>query len=274
MAKLRYTKTRGKAGKASDKVASPAQVTQLVMEEAKRRGLSWFRPHHAAGMVGSFMQETGNFRRDVIGLSLRGDDGTAYGLMQWRGKRYKNLLNYAKKHGNAKSLKTQIAFAFEEAKAGSPYADFGSVKAFRQFPKTRNVAEAATAFVHAERPAGYDGNPVNAHDVKKRINHANKAVSSYSGSNGRDLGYTESTGGAGDYDTTQNSSSFDPFNPSLPSEMSSFGIQDGQTIPKERPQGLLGRFGLDKAIGDQSNNPFLNQREQGDDADTGRFQAF
>lgn len=181
MAELGFSKTQGKKGNGS-RAATPAQVTEMVMVEARKRGLNWFKPHMAAGMVGSFIQETGNFRNDVINFNVRGDNGSAHGLMQWRGKRYTNLLAYAKQsNANPADIRTQVSFAIEEGMPNSRFKDFGTVKAFRLFPQTKNVGESATAFVHAERPAGYDGNARNAHDVQKRINHASSAYNSYDG---------------------------------------------------------------------------------------------
>ena len=158
--------------------ATPDQVVELAMREAQRRGIEWFSPIHAGGMTGSFMQETGDFRSDVIDFRRRGDNGTAHGLMQWRGDRFKNLTRFARENGlEAKSLMTQLMFAFEEGDPNSKYADYGSVRAFREMSQATNSTDAAIAFIHAERPAGYDGNPRNAHDAKARANHANRALS-------------------------------------------------------------------------------------------------
>lgn len=293
----RYTQTRGQAGDARDKVASPAEVTAMVMAEAQRRGLNWFRPHHAAGMVGSFMQETGNFRRDVLDLQLRGDDGTAYGLMQWRGKRYQNLQSYAQeRNANVRDIRTQVSFAFEEGAPGSKYADFGSVKALRQFRSARNIRETATAFVHAERPAGYDGNPNNAHDVSRRINHASNAINQYGDGEGinvnagrdnphrldprgeaartnprvrdrpprpTDFMNPSQNFGMGNYsNTSQNNGSYDDLGQG---DYNSNGM-NGTGLPN--PERILtpDSFGLNDFIFDQSNNPFLNsQRSRSQD---------
>lgn len=173
-----------------NKVATPAQVIQMVMQEAKSRGLSWFQPHHAAGMVGSFMQETGDFREDVLNFSLKGDKGTAYGLMQWRGDRWRNLQKFASQKGmQLNDIRTQVAFAFEEGDPSSKFSDFGSVRSFKEFQSAKNSQETALAFVHAERSAGYDGNPSNAHDAGLRINHAQRALNDY-GSGGSLATYT------------------------------------------------------------------------------------
>lgn len=154
------------------------------MQEAKRRGLDWFQPHHAAGMAGSFMQETGDFREDVINFKVKGDKNTAHGLMQWRGDRWQNLQKFAKEN-NAPldNINTQISFAFEEMDPSSKLSDFGSVKAAKQMRTANNVKDSAIAFVHAERPAGYDGDPRRANDAGRRIEHATRAFSSVNSNN-------------------------------------------------------------------------------------------
>ena len=73
--KLQYSKTEGKANVKKGNYP-PSLVYQLVMQEAKRRGYSWFKQHHALAMMGSFVQETGNFRKDVIDFDIRGDGGS------------------------------------------------------------------------------------------------------------------------------------------------------------------------------------------------------
>lgn len=174
--KLAYTETKGTAD-AKKGNYPPSLVYQLVMNEAQRRGMSWFKQHHALAMMGSFIQETGNFRKDVIDFNVRGDGGTANGLMQWRGARASNLMEYAKRTGlPAQDIRAQVSFAFEEGTQGSPFADPGSVRAFREFPQAKGVEDATVSFIHAERPAGYSSdNAGGAHDAQKRVSHAMSA---------------------------------------------------------------------------------------------------
>lgn len=198
---LKYSATQGTARPEKGAAASTNQVYQMIMEEARRRGLTWFKPHHAMGMIGSFVQETGNFRKDVIDFDVRGDDGTAHGLMQWRGPRFENLKKFANQvKMDPRDLRAQISFAFEEGASKSPYADGGSQRAFAEMSRATDIAGAAVAFVHAERPAGYTSkNPAGAHDIDKRISHANKAA-----------GVADATGyrtAEGDYSFTSDSSS-------------------------------------------------------------------
>lgn len=220
MTNLKYTKTKGKSGNPKDKVADSSQVINLTLKEARKRGLTWFTKNDAAAMTGSFIQESGGFRRDVIELSLRGDDGTAYGLMQWRGNRYQNLLSYAKsKNMNPRSIVTQISFAFEEGSRGSKYQDFGSVKAFKQMSQTRSLEDKTTAFIHAERPAGYGSGKGDAslfaHDRGKRISHAQKALGMQPSSDYvEDNSLNNRLGVSTSYDSQEKTNAFDMQNPS------------------------------------------------------------
>jgi hypothetical protein len=176
---LKYTATQGQANEKKGNYPS-SLVYQIIMQEAQRRGYSWFKQHHALAMMGSFIQETGNFRKDVIDFDIRGDGGTAHGLMQWRGPRYNNLVEYSKRTGlPPQDIRAQVSFAFEEGSQGSPYADPGSVRAFREFPQAKGVQDASVSFIHAERPAGYSSdNPGAANDAQKRVSHAMNAGNS------------------------------------------------------------------------------------------------
>jgi hypothetical protein len=180
---LKYAKPQGTANPKKGNAATADQVFAIVMNEAQRRGYSWFKPHHALGMIGSFIQETGNFRKDVLDFDVRGDDGTAHGLMQWRNNpdgtgRFRNLMTFAKQRGaDPRDLRTQVSFAFEEGSSGSPFKDGGSIRAFSEMAKAQNLEQATIAFIHAERPAGYkSNNPGAAHDAAKRVSHAMKVA--------------------------------------------------------------------------------------------------
>lgn len=207
-------------------VASSAEVITLVMQEARRRGIRWFTEADAAAMVGSFRQETGTFRRDVIEFETRGDQGTAHGLMQWRGQRFTNLISFAKKNNiSAKDIRTQISFAFEEGMNGSTYADAGSVRAFREMQGSNTLADKATAFIHAERPAGYgrgNGNPAQfANDRSRRIQYAEQSIGEYTGGE-VDLEFLGIQGG---HQNINNNGDYDQ------SSLGQFGIRTNQNAP-------------------------------------------
>lgn len=231
------------------KVITPGQSIDLIMQEAKRRGLDWFQPHHAAGMAGSFMQETGDFREDVINFKVRGDKNTAYGLMQWRGDRWENLKEFSKEKGTAANdIRTQISFAFEEGDAGSKYSDFGSKKSFRQMQSARNSKDSAIAFVHAERPAGYDGNPLKAHDVHRRISHASRAVGGAGSAEPANLGNVASA--TGDFGVTDDDSPSSPLGGT--SETNNFSKE---TINRLKLAGFeISDFGLPDNIFDKGDD--------------------
>jgi hypothetical protein len=228
--KLQYAKSQGTANPKKGNAATPDQVFAIVMNEAQRRGYSWFKSHHALGMIGSFIQETGNFRKDVLDFDVRGDDGTAHGLMQWRNNpdgtgRFRNLMTFAKQRGaDPRDLRTQVAFAFEEGSAGSPFKDNGSIRAFSEMSQAKNLEQATIAFIHAERPAGYkSNNPGAAHDASKRVSHAMKVA----GVASRDgMGSNPST-----YEYNSNGSTYQPT------------YDEGRMgmYPQEAPAGAPGR---------------------------------
>lgn len=111
--------------------------------------------HVAAGMVGNFIQESGNFREDVIQGTRSGDNGTSFGIAQWHiGKgtdRWNPLIQYAKKTGrDHRTLEFQLDYALMEAKERGDYD---------KVLKARNSEEAANLFAkYYERPAIIDKN--------------------------------------------------------------------------------------------------------------------
>ncbi len=115
-------------------------------------------PHIAAGIVGNLEQESGNFRDDVIQGTKTGDYGTAFGIAQWRGKRWTGLHDWAKKTGqNPLTLDAQLGYVLKEAR------DRGDLQAMQG---TKSSAEAARVFaLKYERPKVVD---------QFRINYAQK----------------------------------------------------------------------------------------------------
>lgn len=72
-----------------------------------KKGLS---PHIAAGIVGNLMVESGGLNPTAVG-----DNGSAYGLAQWRLDRRKNLENFAKEKGkDISDFDTQLEFLWHE----------------------------------------------------------------------------------------------------------------------------------------------------------------
>lgn len=141
-----------------------------------------FSPTEAAGITGNLAVETGNFDPSVISFDRRGDNGTAYGMMQWRGDRFQNLLDFSREvNRDPRDWRTQLMFVRAEMMPGK-YADSGSRLAFQQLNRARNPVEAAAAFVHAERPAGYSrDNPQAAMHFSRRAREAAQVYGSSSG---------------------------------------------------------------------------------------------
>lgn len=135
-----------------------------------------FTPVQAAGITGNLVQETGNFNPDVISGKRRGDNGTAFGMMQWRHDRQRNFFNFAREiNRDPYDWRTQLMFIKAEMTPGK-YADQGAMTAYRQLQTARNPVEAAAAFVHAERPQGYSlRNPRAAHGFANRARAAQQA---------------------------------------------------------------------------------------------------
>lgn len=83
----------------------------------KTRGLT---DYQSAGIVANLIQESGNFRGDVISGHTTGDNNLkdkAYGIAQWRGARLKSLQNFAKQNDmDPFTLDAQLNFVEHEAK--------------------------------------------------------------------------------------------------------------------------------------------------------------
>ncbi len=90
---------------------------QYAYNYFKSRGL---QEHQAAGIVANLIQESGNFRDDVISGDVTGDNNLqdkAYGIAQWRGARKQGLIDFANKRNmNPFSLDAQLQYVEAEAK--------------------------------------------------------------------------------------------------------------------------------------------------------------
>jgi len=107
-----------------------------------------YSPHAAAGVAGNLMHESG-FNTHAVG-----DNGTAFGIAQWRGPRFKNLQRFAAQNGKDwRDFDTQVRFIDHEMRTGS---DPGAARAFAALRGARDPGEAASAFMnHYERPAAW-----------------------------------------------------------------------------------------------------------------------
>lgn len=120
-----------------------------------------FTPVQAAAFVGHGMQESS------FNTQASGDNGSAFGVMQWRGDRQTALRQFAAKSGrNVNDLKTQLDFAVSELKGSEKSAG-------DKFFASGNVQDAVTALMGYERPAGWTpGNPTAGHGYDNRLGYA------------------------------------------------------------------------------------------------------
>lgn len=123
-----------------------------------KKGLN---PIVAAGIVGNLQVESG-FADDVINFSRRGDNGSAYGLAQWRGERKENLMKFSGNRAN--TLEGQLDFLYHELTTNPAYK-------FEKINSAKSPSEAAKLFMDIyERP---NKNPKINH-IAKRMQVANE----------------------------------------------------------------------------------------------------
>jgi len=102
-----------------------------------------YSPAAAAGIVGNLVQESG------VNPNVRpGDNGSAFGVAQWRGDRYTGLQNYVAQHGGTNDLQTQLGYLdYELRNRYSP--------TYQRVIAAQSPREATAAFALGyERPAG------------------------------------------------------------------------------------------------------------------------
>lgn len=142
-------------------------------------------PTAAAGIVGNFMQESGT----QLNPTAVGDQGTAFGIGQWRGKRFANLRSFANQlRTDWKDRETQGLFALWEmgyeplTGLGVQGAGFGSERAAGQRVfNAETVEDAAFAMAGFERPRGWKGfgatDPKNIHGWDNRLKFSQQLAS-------------------------------------------------------------------------------------------------
>jgi len=138
------------------------------MADNRTAAFQWFlsqgySPAAAAGIVGNLVQESG------VNPNVRpGDNGSAFGVAQWRGDRYAALNNYVAAHGGNNDLSTQLGFLDYELRNR-----YGST--FNKLMAARDPREATAAFALGyERPAGAQtGVAENVDGWGNRLNAAN-----------------------------------------------------------------------------------------------------
>ena len=123
-----------------------------------------------AAMLGRNAVETGNFDPKVFSGKRRGDEGSAYGLGQWRGDRIGGVQNFANRiNSDISDPSVQAAALVNELKTRE-------TGAFRSLRESNNLSEAMAAMNQFERPRGFSpgGNPKNVEGYKEAMNYAKK----------------------------------------------------------------------------------------------------
>jgi hypothetical protein len=117
----------------------------------------------AAAIVGTLQQESG----PGLDVQAIGDNGTAYGIAQWRHDRLDNLKRFAADRGaSADDLDTQLAFVDHELKTSESGAG-------RRLLDTQSLDDAAAAMIGYERPLGWTvQNPQAGHGYSARLRNA------------------------------------------------------------------------------------------------------
>jgi hypothetical protein len=131
-----------------DKNVNVTERTKNAFNFFVNKGL---QPHVAAGIVGNLAVESMNFSPDVISGKRKGDNGTAFGVAQWRGERQTEFYNWARKNNkDPYSVDSQLEFVYHEA---SKRGDIAAAQ------KATNAKDASMIFANRfERP-----NPKLAH---------------------------------------------------------------------------------------------------------------
>lgn len=115
---------------------NPAVVAQALAAQG-------YAPHQIAGFIGRLQRES----YPELRPTAVGDNGTAYGMAQWRGPRYEALQGFAGER-DWRDPNVQAQFIAHELDTSEAYA----AEALRN---AQSVDEAAAAAMHYFRPAGY-----------------------------------------------------------------------------------------------------------------------
>lgn len=152
-------------GQTNIKVA-PAQIGGDTQTRGNR-AMSFFMSRgytkeQAAGIVGNLVQESG-----VRSDGAVGDNGTAFGMAQWRGERFTRLKRFAAAQGKDwRDFDTQLAYIDMELQKHE-------TSAYKALKSAKTVDEATAAFIGYERPRGWTGaNPRGGHAYEKRLANA------------------------------------------------------------------------------------------------------
>lgn len=125
----------------------------------------------AAALGGHAIAESGATSKFGKG----GDNGSAFGIFQWRGERLANLKKFAADKGaDPQDMQTQLEFARWEGESG---ADPGARRAWQELMVAETPEAAVAAWMHFERPQGYTAaNPAGGHNYKGRLAYARQLL--------------------------------------------------------------------------------------------------
>lgn len=145
----------GRTAPASAGRRTPANAERMVAYLVEKHGKSRVQ---AGGIVGRLIQESS------LNVDAVGDNGTAFGLAQWRGDRLTGLKRFG--GANWKDPFVQLDYLVHEM--GTTERTAGDMLA-----RARTVDEAAAAMMTFERPAGWTAaNPRGGHGWDNTLAHA------------------------------------------------------------------------------------------------------
>lgn len=138
---------------------SVSQRGAAALDYYQKQGYSL---EQAAGIVGNLIQESG-----LDPNVAPGDNGTAFGLAQWRGERFNRLKRFAASRGKPwQDFETQLAFVDAELQTHE-------TAAYQRLKNAKTVDEATAAFIGYERPKGWTvDNPRGGHGYRNRLANA------------------------------------------------------------------------------------------------------
>lgn len=155
--------------------SAPSDRAAFAMQFYQQHPTNPLAPHQAAGLVGNFQQESGR----ALNPTAVGDNGTSFGIGQWRGDRFKALQDFARQRQKPwQDFETQLDFALHEGETTER-------EAFTRLRSATNVEEATAAGIGFERPRGFTWeNPRGGHGWGNRLSFANSLAGSGSPATG------------------------------------------------------------------------------------------
>jgi len=149
---------------------SPNSRAHYAMDFYTRLG---YPPHQAAGIVGNLMAESG------LNPNVRpGDNGTAFGIAQWRGERLTGLKSYAAKQDKDwRDFDVQLGYVHHELENNERAAG-------DRIRAARNAQESNDGMIAFERPFGSNKGARYAHNYSGRLGYTNQLLASWQGGNG------------------------------------------------------------------------------------------